>query len=86
MLTLCLRWLPAAGLLLGIAPAQAQSPPEGAAPPPTLHYRSVFDGYRRHDDQRVGPWPEVNDTVGRIGGWRSSVPYTHLTQPESGLV
>lgn len=34
-------------------------------------YRSVFDGYRRFDDQAVMPWPESNAQVGRIGGWRA---------------
>ncbi|MBK7472665.1 MAG: hypothetical protein IPI73_20670 [Betaproteobacteria bacterium] len=46
MLTICLRGLALAAMLSGIACAQAQSPPDGAAPPPALQYRSVFDGYR----------------------------------------
>ncbi len=81
MLTICLRWLALAAMLPGIACAQAQSPPDGAAPPPALQYRSVFDGYRRNDDQRVGPWQEVNDTVGRIGGWRT---YAKESVPAGG--
>jgi len=34
-------------------------------------HRSAFDGYRRHDDVKPLPWQQANDTVGRIGGWRS---------------
>ena len=71
MLTNCLRWLAIAAMLPGIASGQAQAPQDGAAPSPALHYRSVFDGYRRQGDQNVGPWREVNDTVGKIGGWRT---------------
>ncbi len=71
MLTICLRGLALAAMLPGIASGQAQSPQDGAAPPPTLHYRSVFDGYRPHNDQAVGPWRDVNDMVGKIGGWRT---------------
>ena len=81
MLTLCLRWLPLVAMLPGIASGQAPSPQDGAAPMTALHYRSVFDGYRRHDDQSIGPWREVNDTVGRIGGWRT---YAKESAPAGG--
>lgn len=70
MLSFPLRWLLAAGLLLTITSVQAQSNPGGSAPSPTLQYRSVFAGYRGFNDQPVAPWSEVNDTVGKIGGWR----------------
>jgi hypothetical protein len=34
-------------------------------------HRSAFDNYRRHDDVKPLPWRQANDTVERIGGWRS---------------
>ncbi len=37
---------------------------------PALQYRSALADYRKFDDQAVAPWTEVNDTVGKIGGWR----------------
>ncbi len=71
----------AAAALLAAA-AQAQPQPKGAAPArpdpldpkaavPALAYRSAFDGYRAATVPEVGSWPQANDTVGRIGGWRA---------------
>ncbi|MGH8758751.1 MAG: hypothetical protein ACREVW_04460 [Burkholderiales bacterium] len=75
MLSFSLRWAVAvaalpAGLYLTAAPAQAQSDPDGSATGPTLQYRSVLEQYRGFKDQPVTSWVEVNDTVGKIGGWR----------------
>jgi hypothetical protein len=77
MLSLSLRWavLSAAApaiLYLSAASAQAQSnseEPTGNAAP-ALQYRSALADYRKFNDQAVAPWTEVNDTVGKIGGWR----------------
>ena len=33
-------------------------------------YRSALEGYAGYADVAVRPWREVNDQVGRIGGWR----------------
>ena len=66
------RWPTAAGLWLGLAAAaHAQSVPADPAPAPDLQYRSVFAAYRAFGDQAVGSWSGVNDTVGKIGGWRT---------------
>ena len=61
---------------VGAAWAQASAPIPPVAQPsavgkaaPTI-YRSAFDGYSGHADIPVRPWREVNDQVGRIGGWR----------------
>lgn len=57
--------------------AQANTAPRSdpAASPATNrsagHYQSAFDGYRRHSDQKVQPWRDSNDLVGRIGGWQA---------------
>jgi len=69
--------------LLAAAPAQSvaqQSPTSAcvatvdpqnpAAPVPAVTYRSAFDGYRAFAIEKVSPWRETNDSVGRIGGWR----------------
>ena len=58
----------------GLAAAQGRSPPApagGATVPVDLEYRSTCDGYQRFADEKVGPWIDANDTVGRIGGWRA---------------
>lgn len=48
--------------------AVASAPAASAASAPA--YRSAFEGYTGHADVPVRPWREVNDQVGRIGGWR----------------
>lgn len=61
-------------------PAAAQGPARRATPAdpldpaaavPAASYRSPFSGHRRHAEQPVAPWREANDTVRRIGGWRT---------------
>lgn len=39
--------------------------------PLELSYNSIFTGYQRFRDEAISSWPAANDTVGRIGGWRS---------------
>ena len=34
-------------------------------------YRSAMDGYQSYTDEKVAPWGDSNDTVGRVGGWRA---------------
>lgn len=51
--------------------ASAQTPP--ASTPQTASaptYRSALDGYQPFADEKLAPWKESNDNVGRIGGWR----------------
>lgn len=33
-------------------------------------YQSAFEGYQAYSDDKLLPWKESNDTVGKIGGWR----------------
>jgi hypothetical protein len=57
-------------------------------------YRSAFDDYRRFEEQKVLPWRESNDLVGRIGGWQAyaresaggdAMPGSHdMPKPASG--
>ena len=75
----------AAALSIGL-PSAAQSPTPPSAPAassaarvdssdpkagvPPVTYRSAFAGYRPNVEEKVGSWRDVNDSVGRIGGWR----------------
>jgi hypothetical protein len=72
-------WPAALVLAAGVAVAQtATSYPAQLAVPA---FDSVFDEYRKFDDQPVSSWREANDTVGRIGGWRAYAREAH--QPEA---
>lgn len=69
-------WLPT--LLVCVIPlAAAQTSPSARSDPanpaarvPPAAYRSTLADYRRHAEQPVGSWKEVNETVNRVGGWR----------------
>ena len=67
----------AAGLAspaLAQAPAQVRAganPADARVPVPALVHSSSFAGYRPHSEAKVAPWREVNDDVGRIGGWKA---------------
>lgn len=69
------RWLAALPVVLALSvsaqpvrpPAQAE-PVQQAGPPA---YRSAFEGYRAFSDEKVAPWKDSNDTVGKIGGWKA---------------
>lgn len=62
---------------VGIAAAAQPSrsarpdPLDAAASVPGAHHESAFKGYRRFGATSVVPWRDANDTVDRIGGWRS---------------
>ena len=51
-----------------VAPAP-MAPPSQTAPPAA--YRSAFEGYQAYSDEKIAPWKESNDTVGKVGGWRA---------------
>lgn len=53
-----------------VANARANDPQNPAAAVPATTYRSAFENYRALGVDKVQPWRETNDTVGRIGGWR----------------
>lgn len=65
----------AALLVAGFA-AQAQvrpaaNPADAKASVPPVAHSSPFAGYRPHGEAKPAPWREVNDEVGRIGGWKA---------------
>ena len=64
------------------APDGAKADPQDAkASVPQLSYRSSLADYRVLSDEKVKPWKETNDKVGRIGGWRAYA--KEAQQPEA---
>lgn len=93
------RWWPGCALLsacLGCAlagSAWAQVDELATAKPSVdLRYRSTFDSYQRYVASPVQSWPQANDTVQQVGGWRayakelaptpSAVPSATSTPPQ----
>ena len=58
-------------LLAGSTWAQTTAEQKPPAPPAALSYTSPLNAYQAYTDQPVQSWQEANDTVGRIGGWRT---------------
>lgn len=60
-------------LLAGASYAQHdRAVPTPPAPSPVpLTFESVLSRYKPMSDQKLGSWREANDTVTRIGGWRT---------------
>ena len=84
MIRFLMHWrLPVAMLavITGAADAQTAAPPSTAsratdpthaqAEVPAALHRSAFAGYRRHAEAAPTAWKDANDTVTRIGGWRT---------------
>ena len=53
-----------------LAPAGRPDPLHAEAAVPPAEYHSALTDYRPLAEEKVAPWKETNDTVGRIGGWR----------------
>lgn len=78
MAILILRRLWLAGLLMNFTlvhaqPVSHQAPTAPAKAPSTTFfssYLSIFTDYQPYKEQPLLPWREVNDNVGKIGGWR----------------
>jgi hypothetical protein len=56
-------------------------PQDAKAPVPRVMYQSSLADYRAFSDEKLMPWKESNDNVGRIGGWRA---YAKEAQEPSG--
>jgi hypothetical protein len=70
------RARPAIAALMALATsalafAAPPDPLDARAATKPLQHRSAFDGYRRFADEQPMNWRDANDTVKRIGGWRS---------------
>jgi hypothetical protein len=62
-------WLAAIALLAGDVHAQSRpQPDDAAARAAPITYQSAFAGYQPFHDEPLAPWPEVNETVQRVGG------------------
>ncbi len=48
-----------------------------------LEYQSSFSTYQAYADQPIISWRNANDTVGKIGGWRSYA--KEVQQPPSDV-
>jgi hypothetical protein len=67
--------LPVTGEAQGTLPGAAtrtgtRDPGDPRAIVPPAAYVSAFRRYRPNADVEVGAWRDLNDNVGRIGGWR----------------
>ena len=49
----------------------ASAKPNAAGTSMPLQFESVLSRYKPMTDQKLGSWREANDTVTRIGGWRT---------------
>lgn len=68
-------------LLAGSALAQAAAEQKPSTPPAQLSYISPLNGYQAYTDQPVQSWQDANDTVGRIGGWRTYAREARTAEP-----
>jgi hypothetical protein len=48
----------------------ARDPADPKAAVPAVNYSSAFKRYRPNVEVEVGGWRDLNDHVGRVGGWR----------------
>lgn len=78
-----------AALAWASAPAPAQSRPDPADPKaavPELRPRSALAGYRRLSDDPPADWRAANETVTRIGGWRTYLREAQAPEPKASEV
>ena len=61
----------AAGLCARAAVSAPPDPVSEKSIVAPLQYQSPFRDYRRLGDDKLIPWKDANDEVGRIGGWRA---------------
>lgn len=77
-----LTWVAALGSMAALA-VSAQPAPQAPAPADlgpqtqTVPYRSSLGNYQPFADEKVLPWKQVNDTAGKIGGWRAYARQAH---------
>lgn len=58
-------------------PVKRHDPLDAKVPVPVATYTSPLTGYRRLGEDRRIDWKDANETVNRIGGWRT---YTREAQ------
>lgn len=82
--------LPALSLLVAASCVQAQphvglaaslDPLDPQAPVPAVIHESSLQRYQRWGNDPRVPWPQANDRVRRIGGWRAYAREAQQAQP-----
>ena len=68
-ITLSFAVVSAALFLPGIAAAADALDPKAEVPP--LKYESPFNAYRPEREPKLQDWPQLNDKVRRLGGWKA---------------
>ena len=63
--------MPVAPQTLSASATTPSAPPIALGAPVPLRFESVLSRYKPMTDQKLGSWREANDTVTRIGGWRT---------------
>lgn len=89
MVKTLLRGLAPAALCAATLAAHAQTPPpatrrdplDAKADVPPVVYRSAFVPSRSAGAEQPITWREANDTVTRIGGWRTYAREAHAPEP-----
>ncbi len=61
-------------------------PQDTNASVPRAIYRSSLSDYRTLSEETPGSWKEINDTVGRIGGWRAYAKEAQEPEPAGNLM
>lgn len=74
--------LPGAAQTAASAASKPPDPLDAKAPVPALRYESALASFRRWTDNKPVSWREANDTVARIGGWRT---YAREAQPTDAV-
>lgn len=64
------------------APNGVRDPGDPKAVVPPTTYASAFRSYRPNADVEPGAWRDLNENVGRIGGWRV---YGREASPDTGV-
>jgi hypothetical protein len=54
--------------LAPLAGAAQPNPAQPEAPVPTAKYESAFAGYLPFREEKLAPWREINEEVGKVGG------------------
>ena len=49
---------------------------------PAAAFRSAFENYQPHTNEKIISWKEANDNTGRIGGWRAYAKEAELPAQE----
>jgi len=73
--------MPAAPPTSPAAATVASAPLPALGAPMPLQFESVLSRYKPMTDQKLGSWRDANDTVTRIGGWRTYLKESQTPDP-----